>query len=147
VSPSGKATDFDSVIRRFESSHPSFYQKRIMTVQIQFFEGISETTLPLIKLTKSRNGKTGTATFIFIEPSSFEFLSYQKHTIHGMFLLWETKKISSTDIKMVFKNGKPFLIKTIFIFKNSNEWFNFLNFMSYYTKETGLSFAEKNNSS
>ncbi len=23
VSPSGKATDFDSVIRRFESSHPS----------------------------------------------------------------------------------------------------------------------------
>jgi photosystem II protein len=117
-----------------------------MTVQIQFIDGIFETTLPLIKLTKSINGKTGTATFIFIEPSSFDFLSYQKNTIHGMYLLWETKKISSTDIKIIFKNGKPFLLKAIFIFKNSNEWFNFLNFMNYYSKETGLSFAEKNNS-
>lgn len=126
---------------------PALYKKNIyMTVQIQFIDGISETTLPLIKLTKSINGKTGTATFIFMEPSSFDFLSYQKNTIHGMYLLWETKKISSTDIKIIFKNGQPFLLKAIFIFKNSNEWFNFLNFMNYYSKETGLSFAEKNNS-
>jgi hypothetical protein len=30
----------------------------------------------------------------FIEPSSFDFLSYQKNTIHGMYLLWETKKLA-----------------------------------------------------
>lgn len=147
MSPSGKAIDFDSVIRRFESSHPSsLYRRKNMTVQIQLIDGISEITLPLVKLTKSRNGKTGTATFLFIEPSSFDFLRYQKNTIHGMYLLWETKKISSRDIQIIFKNGRPFLIKAIFIFKNSNEWFNFLNFMYYYSKETGLSFAEKNNS-
>ncbi len=116
-----------------------------MTVQIQFINGIPEKTLPLIKLTKSRNGKTGTATFIFMEPSSFHLLSYPKNTIHGMYLLWENKKISSTDIKIIFKNGKPFFLKAIFIFKNSKEWFNFLNFMNSYSKETGLSFAEKNN--
>jgi photosystem II protein len=115
-----------------------------MTVEIQFVHGIPEKTLPLIKLTKSRNGKTGTATFLFIEPSIFDVLIYQKNTIHGMYLLWETKTISTTDIKLLFKNGKPFLIKAIFVFKNSQEWFLFLNFMNYYSKETGLSFAEKN---
>ena len=31
-----------------------------------------------------------------------------------------------------------FLLKAIFIFKNEKEWFNFLNFMNFYSKETGL---------
>ena len=43
-----------------------------MVVEIQFIEGLKETTLPIIKLTKSRNGKTGTATFIFLKPTIFE---------------------------------------------------------------------------
>jgi hypothetical protein len=45
----------------------------------------------------------------FIEPSSFDFLSYQKNTIHGMYLLWETKKISSTDINFL-KMASLFLL-------------------------------------
>jgi photosystem II protein len=114
-----------------------------MTAEIQFLSNIPEKTLPVIKLTKSRNGKTGTATFLFIEPSTFDDLIYQKNTIHGMYLLWETKTISTTDIKLFFKDGKPFLLKAIFIFKNSQEWFLFLNFMNHYSRETGLSFAEK----
>lgn len=114
-----------------------------MTVQIQLINGYKETTFPVVKLTKSRNGKTGTATFLFIQPHSLAFLNYQKTNINGMFLLWEQKKIITTDIKILFKNGKPFLVKAIFIFKNAKEWFNFLNFMNYYSKETGLSFSEK----
>jgi photosystem II protein len=43
-----------------------------MNIRIEFIKGISETTLPIIKLTKSRNGKTGTATFIFINPILFK---------------------------------------------------------------------------
>jgi photosystem II protein len=117
-----------------------------MTVEIQLVENISETTLPLIKLTKSRNGKTGTATFIFIEPKSFHAFIYQNSPIHGMYLLWDNKKITTNDVKIFFKKGKPFLVKAIFIFKNSKEWFDFLNFMNSYSKETGLSFAEKNTS-
>ena len=30
----------------------------------------------------------------------------------------------------------------IFIFKNNQEWFDFLNFMNCYSKETGLFFTE-----
>jgi photosystem II protein len=114
-----------------------------MTIEIQFIKGLKETTLPIIKLTKSRNGKTGTATFIFLKPTIFEKMIGRSDNIDGMYLVWENKKIITHDISIFFKNGKPFLLKTIFIFKNANEWFNFLNFMNNYSKETGLSFAEK----
>ena len=57
-------------------------------------------------------------------------------------MLWDNKKIVTKDIDIVFKEGKPFLIKSILLFKNSSDWFNFLNFMSLYSKETGLFFGE-----
>ena len=113
----------------------------IMTVEIQFIEGIKEPILPIIRLTKSRNGKTGTATFLFIHPQVFSQFISQNITINGMYLIWDNKKIITKDIQIIFKEGKPFLIKTIFIFKNSNEWFNFLNFMNLYSKEMGLFFG------
>ena len=113
-----------------------------MSIRIEFIEGILETTLPIIKLTKSRNGKTGTATFIFIKPTIFNFFISQIPTINGMYLIWDKKKIISKDIQIIFKSGKPFLIKSVLIFKNSLEWFNFLNFMNIYSKETGLFFGE-----
>ena len=56
------------------------------------------------------------------------------------------KKIITNDIEISFKNGKPFLIKAIFLFKNSKEWFDFLSFMNQYSKETGLSFSETKSS-
>lgn len=115
-----------------------------MTVQIQFIEGIKETTLPIIKLTRSRNGKTGTSTFIFINPIVFETNEYKKQYISGMRLLWDNKSIVTNDVQIIFKNGKPILIKTILIFKNSKEWFHFLNFMQSYSKDSGLFFSEIN---
>jgi photosystem II 13kDa protein len=113
-----------------------------MTTRIEILKDISENSLPLIKLTKSKNGKTGTATFIFIKPTLFEILNYKNLPIDGIYLVWENKKITSRDIKIIFKKGQPFLLKAIFIFKNNNEWFNFLQFMNSYSKKTGLSFAE-----
>jgi photosystem II protein len=113
-----------------------------MVAQIQFLSGISENTLPIVKLTRSKNGQTGTATFIFIRPQIFSLATLGDKNITGMHLLWDTKEMISNDIQIVFKNGQPFLLKVIFIFKNSNEWFNFLNFMNFYSKETGLFFSE-----
>ena len=115
--------------------------------QIQFISGFEEGTVPRrIKLTKSENGETGTATFLFFEPTVFSIFSTTnplvRCQIQGMDLLWDKKKITSKDIKVYFKNGKPVIIRTIFIFRDSKDWFNFLNFMSCYSKETGLSFTE-----
>jgi|CryBogDrversion2_11_1035321.scaffolds.fasta_scaffold00932_2 photosystem II protein len=113
-----------------------------MTIEIQFIEGKKEEILPIIKLTKSKNGKTGTATFVFISPKSIA--GYTTKPISGMVLIANNKKILTTDVTIYFREGKPFLLKAILIFKNSKEWFEFLSFMNLYSKETGLSFSEKN---
>jgi photosystem II protein len=111
-----------------------------MIIEIQFISGIKETTSPIVKLTRSLNRKTGTATFLFFFPSTFDFFFNKNQPIEGMFLLWENKQIFTKDIQIFFKQGKPFLLKSIVIFKNSFEWFNFLNFMNLYSKEKGLLF-------
>tara|TARA_B100000242_G_C42834638_1_gene387735 strand:- start:242 stop:583 length:342 start_codon:yes stop_codon:yes gene_type:complete len=113
-----------------------------MNTSIEFIKNKKELTLPIIKLTKSRNGKTGTATFIFIQPSLFLSSNFQINSINGMYLIWENNKIETKDIEIFFKNGRPYIIRAILIFKNSTEWFHFLNFMNYYSKETGLSFNQ-----
>jgi photosystem II protein len=119
-----------------------------MIASIQFLRGKNETKVPFIKLTKSKNGKTGTATFIFIYPDLFDFCqsSLEFQEINGMYLLWDEKekKIFSKDLDILFKNGKPFLLKGIFLFKDSQEWFLFLNFINAYSKETGLFFTQNN---
>ena len=115
-----------------------------MKAHIEFMKKIPENKLPIIKLTKSKNGETGTATFIFIQPFIFELIPYCFTFINGIYLLWENERIESKDIKILFKDGNPFLIKTTFIFINSQEWFTFLNFMASYSKETGLLFTETN---
>ena len=117
----------------------------LMKPQIQFVSGIEELIVPRrIRLTKSENGETGTATFIFVNPTVFSLFANLSDffLIQGMDLIWDKKKINTSDISVFFKEGKPIMIRAILIFKNSKEWFNFLNFMSCYSKETGLSFAE-----
>jgi photosystem II reaction center protein Psb28 len=115
--------------------------------QIQFISGQREIAIPRrIRLTRSENGETGTATFIFFKPMVFSFfltvLSPDVVLIKGMDLLWDKQKITSKDIRIYFKEGKPVVLRSILIFRNSKDWFNFLNFMSCYSKETGLSFTE-----
>jgi photosystem II protein len=115
--------------------------------QIQFLSGFEEITVPRrVRLTRSESGETGTATFLFFEPTVFSiFLDVTFPgliLITGMDLLWDKKKITSKDIKIYFKEGKPVVIRAILIFQNSKDWFNFFNFMSSYSKETGLSFTE-----
>ncbi len=57
-------------------------------------------------------------------------VNFQINSINGMYLIWENDKIETKDIEIFFKNGTPYIIKALLIFKNSNEWFHFLNFMT-----------------
>lgn len=122
-------------------------QDLMIKPQIQFLSGFEETTVPCrVKLTRSENGETGTATFLFFEPTVFSIFFNVVFPgiilIDGMDLIWDTKKITSKDIKIYFKEGRPIIIRAILVFQNSKDWFNFLNFMNCYSKETGLSFTE-----
>ena len=79
--------------------------------QIQFISGFEEGTVPRrVKLTKSENGETGTATFLFFKPTVFSLFSTINLEgtlqIRGMDLLWDKKKITSKDIKIFFYSRK-----------------------------------------
>jgi photosystem II protein len=117
-----------------------------MCAYIEFSKGIPESKLPIIKLTKSKNGKTGTASFLFISPDILILNNSAFQDIDRMTLAYNNsnKKIITNDVVLLFREGKPFLLKAVFIFKNSQEWFNFLNFMTCYSKENGLCFSESN---
>jgi len=108
---------------------------------IEFFENHPEKTLPCIRLTKSRNGQTGTATFLFFQPTSLTFFCEEKKL--NISLIYNNKKISTQNITIYFKRGKPIVVKAIFLFKSNNEWLSFLQFMFIYSQYTGLSFFEK----
>jgi len=109
---------------------------------IKFFQNFFEPTHPIVRLTKSKNKMTGTATFVFVKPKTLELVKNYENDLQEMTLVWQGGQIKTTDISIQFIKGKPFLIKSIFLFKNSNEWFNFLIFMQRYSKEIGLSFME-----
>ena len=115
-----------------------------MTCSIEFIENISETALPIIKLTRSPNKETGTATFIFFykEMQIKQYCFEDSKLIKGMLLRWHTNFIFTKNIEIIFDNGHPFLIKSIILLKDSKEWFHFLNFMFYYSNDTGLFFEE-----
>jgi photosystem II protein len=118
-----------------------------MNVYISFSRSnriLKEKTLPIVKLTRSKNGETGTATFLFIKPSILKLHTLKNFIIEGMYLYWGDRYISTEDVNIFFEDGKPFLIKSIFIFRNPKEWFDFLNFMTFYSKETGLLFSDQN---
>lgn len=114
-----------------------------MLAKIEFFPNEKEKTLPMITLTKSRNGKTGTATFLFLQPTLLEKRNTTLFPLQKMSLLWEKKEMVTEDFSLFFLKGKPVLLKSTFLFKNAREWFDFFHFMKIYSKETGLIFEEK----
>lgn len=114
-----------------------------MIAKLEFLPNLPEPGSPVIKLTKSRNGKTGTATFVFIRPLFFSVETTDYCPTEGLTLWLDSKRIQTRDVQVYFEKGKPFLVKAIFIFKNTEEWFFFLSFMKNYSQEMGLSFSEK----
>ena len=73
-----------------------------MGTEIRFSDQWIEKSLPIIRLTKSRNGKTGTATFIFVRPKFFSSNIICNYSIESIELIWEKKQIKTKDIHIYF---------------------------------------------
>lgn len=107
---------------------------------IQFIKGINESTIPLVNITRSRDGSTGTATFIFENPTIFYNILDTKNEITGMFLIDKEGTLSTRDITAKFIQGKPKTIQATYIIKNSESWDRFMRFMERYASENELTF-------
>ncbi|MBD0264662.1 MAG: photosystem II reaction center protein Psb28 [Tolypothrix sp. Co-bin9] len=104
--------------------------------KIQFSRGINEDVIPDVRLTRSRTGDSGTATFIFNNPKALDQGSTEDIT--GMYMIDEEGEIITREVKAKFINGKPEALEAIYIMKSSDEWDRFIRFMTRYGEENGL---------
>ncbi|KYC38508.1 photosystem II reaction center protein Psb28 [Scytonema hofmannii PCC 7110] len=108
--------------------------------QIQFSRGINEDVIPEIRLTRSRTGDSGTATFVFTNPKALE--SSNTEEITGMYLIDEEGELVTREVKGKFVNGKPEALEAVYLMKSSEQWDRFMRFMERYSQEHGLEFSK-----
>ena len=113
-----------------------------MEAKIQFIKGLDEEISPDIRLTHSRDGSTGTATFRFKKPDILTKRTSKEGEITGMYLIDEEGIIETRDVSARFVNGKPESIESIYIMKDTEAWDRFMRFMERYGFKNGLVFTK-----
>ena len=113
-----------------------------MLAHIQFIKGINEKILPDIRLTRSRDGSTGTATFRFKNSNILDKSLTLTGEITGMYMIDKEGILETRDINVNFVNGKPQAVESIYIMKSSQDWNRFMRFMERYGKSNDLVFTK-----
>lgn len=108
---------------------------------ISFVRGLEEKVVPNVKLTRARDGSSGTATFQFVSPNVFDASTQEAGEITGMFMEDEEGEISTTDVNARFANGKPQAIECMYVMKSPQEWDRFMRFMERYAEANELGFS------
>ncbi|MEH2280831.1 MAG: photosystem II reaction center protein Psb28 [Nostoc sp.] len=108
--------------------------------KIQFSRGLDEEVTPEVRLTRSRTGDSGTATFIFTNPKILDQASTEDVT--GMYLIDEEGEIITREVKGKFVNGKPEALEALYVMKSAEEWERFMRFMKRYGDENGLELSK-----
>lgn len=104
--------------------------------QIQFSRGVNEEVIPDVRLTRSRDGSQGTATFYFDKPKALDVTNTDEIT--GMYMIDEEGEIVTREVKAKFINGQPSALEAILLMRSPGEWDRFMRFMERYGKENGL---------
>ncbi|MBN3962962.1 MULTISPECIES: photosystem II reaction center protein Psb28 [unclassified Nostoc] len=108
--------------------------------KIQFSRGLDEEVTPDVRLTRSRSGDSGTATFIFTNPKILDQGSTEDIT--GMYLIDEEGEIITREVKAKFVNGKPEELEALYVMKSVQEWDRFIRFMERYAEENDLGLSK-----
>jgi len=110
-----------------------------MGAVIQFFRGVAERAVPDIRLTRSRDGRTGQALFVFEEPDALAPESMGDIT--GMFLVDEEGELVTREVKARFVNGKATALECTFTWKNTEDFERFMRFAQRYAEGHDLGFS------
>jgi len=108
--------------------------------QIQFVKGIDEEVIPDVRLTRSRDGSNGTATFYFQNPKALS--NGNTEEITGMYMIDEEGELVTREVKGKFINGKPEALEVLYLMRTTDEWDRFMRFMERYAQEHGLGFNQ-----
>lgn len=107
--------------------------------EIQFARGVAEAVIPDVKLTRSKDGSNGTATFYFDYPQA---LSEEGVEVTGMYLVDEEGELVTREVNGKFINGEPAGIEAIYVMKSEEDWDRFMRFMNRYAEQNGLGFTK-----
>jgi photosystem II protein len=113
-----------------------------LDAEIQFVRGLEEKDVPDIKLTRARDGSSGTATFRFANPNVFDASTASSGDVTGMFLIDEEGELRTADVNAKFMNGKPQSIESVLVMNSPEEWDRFMRFMERYAEANGLGFTK-----
>ncbi|MGB5632398.1 MAG: photosystem II reaction center protein Psb28 [Waterburya sp.] len=105
--------------------------------EIQFAKGVTEEIIPDVKVTRSKTGNTGTATFYFKDPKILSKESSDEIT--GMYLVDDEGEIFSREVKGKFINGEARAIEAVLVMKSVDEFERFVRFMNKYAEQHDLS--------
>jgi photosystem II protein len=108
--------------------------------EIQFSKGITEDVVPDVRLTRSKDGTNGTATFYFEKPKALSNDSTDEIT--GMYMIDEEGEIMTREVKAKFINGQPEALEAVYVMKSVAEWDRFIRFMERYAEENDLGFSK-----
>ena len=99
------------------------------TAKIQFYEGTDEPVVPEIRLTRSKDGTTGQALFLFEKPQALSSIT--------------EGEILTREVKVKFVDGEPIFLEAVYIWKNTSDFDRFMRFANSYAKSNGLGYSEK----
>jgi photosystem II protein len=104
--------------------------------KIQFSRGMDEDAVPEVRLTRSKSGDQGTATFLFENPKALSSTSTQDIT--GMYMIDEEGELITREVKAKFINGQPAGLEALYLMRSAAEWERFMRFMERYSEVKGL---------
>jgi photosystem II protein len=113
-----------------------------MTARIQLARDIDEEATD-VKITRSKDGATSTATFYFAEPNCMkEENQGSNNNILGMFMIDEEGELVTRNVNAKFINGKPAGIEALYKMDGESEWERFMRFMNRYAEANGMGFSK-----
>eukprot|EP00470_Lotharella_oceanica_P005539 CAMPEP_0170177920 /NCGR_PEP_ID=MMETSP0040_2-20121228/11390_1 /TAXON_ID=641309 /ORGANISM="Lotharella oceanica, Strain CCMP622" /LENGTH=195 /DNA_ID=CAMNT_0010420795 /DNA_START=124 /DNA_END=711 /DNA_ORIENTATION=+ len=127
--------------RRCEASHRALAASEAAGgangARIEFIDGVAEQAIPEIRLTRSRDGLSGVASFKFQSP---KVLVDNPGEISGMNMVDDEGVLSTIDIEAMFQGGNPMYIEAKYVMKSPDDWDRFMRFMDRYSKANDLGF-------
>lgn len=73
---------------------------------MQFIRGVPEPSVPEVQLTRAKDGSSGTATFVFGDPSVFE-ASEDLGEITGLYMVDPEGMLETVDVQVPPPPGRP----------------------------------------
>jgi len=110
-----------------------------MAAAIQFFRGVDEPVVPDIRLTRSRDGRTGQAMFVFEEPEALA--PEAMGDITGMFMVDSEGELVTREVKARFVNGKASALEATYTWKSTDDFERFMRFAQRYAESHDLGFS------